>query len=142
MQPFLSWVSPDDIWQWKQPAGSSGIEFRKIALTFNIPDVPIGSLVKPLRTRAEMLRYAPRFHRNILKKNRQKIFNTKKFTKKNFRKISVKFFFQIFVGYPGSTANLGYACEKLGGGGGVKAGGFGGWYGLHRQYIKAHGLFI
>jgi hypothetical protein len=26
----------------------------------------------------------------------------------------VNFFFQIFVGYPGSTANLGYACENLG----------------------------
>jgi hypothetical protein len=39
----------------------------------------------------------------------------KKIAKKNFRKFSVKFFFLIFFGYPGSTANLGYACEHLGG---------------------------
>jgi hypothetical protein len=53
-----------------------------------------------------MLRYAPRFHRKKFEK---------KIAKKNFRKFSVKFFFLIFFGYPGSTANLGYACEHLGG---------------------------
>jgi hypothetical protein len=62
-----------------------------------------------------MLRYAPRFHRKNLEKNRQKNLNKKKFHKKNFYKIFREFFFQIFFGYHGSTSNLEHACENLGG---------------------------
>jgi hypothetical protein len=36
-------------------------------------------------------------------------------SKKNFRKISVKFFFLIFLSYHGSTSNLEHAGENLGG---------------------------
>jgi hypothetical protein len=71
-----------------------------------------------------MLRYAPRFHRkkigkNFTKKNLTKKNFTKKFSQKKFsqKKISENFpwiFFSIFFGYPGFTANLGYACENLG----------------------------
>jgi hypothetical protein len=44
-----------------------------------------------------MLRYAPRFHRKNLRKNRQKKIKQKKnFTKKKFTKFSVNFFFILF----------------------------------------------
>jgi hypothetical protein len=39
---------------------------------------------------------------------------TKNIHKKKFQKIFREFFFQIFVGYLGSTANLGYVCENFG----------------------------
>jgi hypothetical protein len=62
-----------------------------------------------------MLRYAPRFHRKKLEKNRQKKIKQKKIYKKFFYKIFREFFFQIFFGYHGSTSNLEHACENLGG---------------------------
>jgi hypothetical protein len=48
------------------------------------------------------------------KKSPKKNLTTKKIHKKKIQKIFREFFFQIFVGYPGSTANLGCACEKFG----------------------------
>jgi hypothetical protein len=81
---------------------------------------PIGSktnflslIVDQLLMTRRMLRYAPRFHRKNLEKNRQKIFNQKIFHKK-IQKIFREFFFQIFFGYHGSTSNLEHACENLG----------------------------
>jgi hypothetical protein len=67
-----------------------------------------------------MLRYALRFHKKHLEKNRQKNFSQKKisqkkFHKKKFHKVSVTFFVHIFFGYHGSTSNLEHASENLGG---------------------------
>jgi hypothetical protein len=45
----------------------------------------------------------------------KKKFLQKKFQKTISRKFCMNFVFQIFFGYRGSTANLGYACENLGG---------------------------
>jgi hypothetical protein len=42
-------------------------------------------------------------------------FDPKKFDKKKCQKFFRKFFFQIFLGYCGSTANLGSACKNVGG---------------------------
>jgi hypothetical protein len=59
-----------------------------------------------------MLRYAPRFHKKNSKKNHQISFCQKKISKKKIQKI----FRELKkIGYRGFTANLGYACENLGG---------------------------
>jgi hypothetical protein len=56
-----------------------------------------------------MLRYAPRFHRIFFLKKAKKKFQ------KKILKIFREIFFSIFFVYRGFTANLGCACENLGG---------------------------